>query len=60
MSIQPQGEELRKALKWIDEQLQYEGQGDLSQAIAQACVKFDLSPMDAEYLMRFYKQRDPS
>ena len=56
MTIQPKGEELRKAIKWIDAQLQYEGQTDFAKAIAEASIKFDLSPMDAEYLTRFYKQ----
>ena len=59
MGIQPQGEDLRKAVKWIDETLQYESSKDLSEAITDACVKFDLSPMDAEYLSRFYRQRTP-
>jgi len=59
MGIQPQGEELRKAVKWIDATLQYEPSTDLSQAITDACVKFDLSPMDAEYLARFYRERTP-
>ena len=54
MSIQPEGEELRKATKWISDKLRYEANVSLAEAIEKACVKFDLSPKDAEFLMRFF------
>lgn len=58
MSIQPEGEELRKATKWISAKLQYEPTVSLTKAIEEACVKFDLSPKDAEFIMRFFSQKD--
>jgi hypothetical protein len=58
MSIEPEGEELRKATKWISNKLQYESKVTLSKAIEEACVKFDLSPKDAEFLMRFFSEKD--
>lgn len=57
MGIQPEGEELRKATKWISDKLQYESKVSLAEAIEQACVKFDLSPKDAEFLMRFFSEK---
>lgn len=58
MSIQPEGEDLRKATRWIsDERLNNPG-ASLVKLIEQACVKFDLSPQDAEFLMRFYSKQD--
>ena len=53
MSILPEGEQLRRAVKWIsDERLDNPG-ASLSKLIADACLKFDLPPKDAEFLMRF-------
>ena len=57
MSVQPEGEELRKATKWISDQLRYESNASLTKAIEQACVKFDLTPKDAEFLMRFFSEK---
>jgi hypothetical protein len=58
MSIQPEGEELRKATKWISDQLRYESNLSLAKAIEQACVKFDLTPKDAEFLTRFFADKE--
>lgn len=53
MSIMPKGEELRKAVKWISEMRLSEPDIDLQQLIEQACLKFNLSPKEAEYLGRW-------
>jgi hypothetical protein len=58
MSIQPEGEELRKATKWISDKLRYEANVSLAEAIEKACVEFDLSPKDAEFLMRFFSKEE--
>lgn len=55
MSIQPQGEDLRKAVKWISEQRQEDPPKSLLKLIETACMKFDLSPKDEEFLYKFYK-----
>ena len=57
MSMQPEGEDLRKAVKWISEMRQDDPQAKLAKLIEQACLKFDLSPMDADYLQKFFKQQ---
>ena len=57
MSIQPEGEDLRKAVKWISEMRRDDPQAKLSKLIEQACLKFDLSPMDAEYLQKFFREK---
>ncbi|MEW6258573.1 MAG: hypothetical protein AB1547_01555 [Thermodesulfobacteriota bacterium] len=49
-TIMPEGEELRKAAKWIAEQRRDNPGKSLREIIAEACIKFDLSPMAAEYL----------
>jgi len=58
MSILPEGEQLRRAVKWIsDERSDNPGTG-LSKLIGEACLKFDLPPKDAEFLMHFLAEKD--
>ena len=57
MSIQPEGEELRKAVKWISEERQENPQPNSNRLIEAACVKFDLSPKDEAFLYRFCKEQ---
>ena len=54
-TVQPEGEDIRKAVKWISEERKYNPEAKLSNLIQEACLKFDLSPMDAEYLMKMLK-----
>jgi hypothetical protein len=59
MSILPEGEQLRRAVKWIsDERLENPGAG-LSSLIGKACLKFDLPPKDAEFLLHFLAEKSP-
>jgi hypothetical protein len=52
MTIQPQGEDLRKAVKWISEERQFNPGKELKTLVEEACMKFDLSPKDADFLLR--------
>lgn len=53
----PEGEDLRRAIKWISGSLQ-EGAGQsIQQLVHDATFKFDLSPKDGEFLMAFFSQR---
>ena len=56
MSIQPQGEHLRKAVKWISEERKYNPERSLKELIEAASLKFDLSPGDEDFLFRFEKE----
>lgn len=57
MSIQPEGENLRKAVKWISETLKYEPGKSRAKLVEEACLKFDLTPIDTEYLSNFLKNK---
>jgi hypothetical protein len=58
VSILPEGEQLRKAVKWIsDERIDYP-EAALSTLVRDACLKFDLSPKDAEVLLHFFTGDD--
>jgi len=58
MNMLPEGESVRKAVKWISEALKDNPGDSIAQLIQQACLKYDLTPKDADFLIAFYK-RDP-
>jgi hypothetical protein len=50
-SLNPKGEELRRAIAWLAEQ------GGWTMAlIEEACQRFDLSPADEEFLIREFRR----
>ena len=50
-TILPEGENLRRALRWISEK----GSHSMS-VIEEASIRFDLSPADADFLIRHFAQ----
>ncbi len=56
MSIQPEGEDLRKAVKWISDERKFGSGQDSRALIEKACLKFNLSPLDEEHLLRFVRE----
>ena len=54
MSIQPEGEDVRKATKWISGERLGNPGANLGELIEKASVKYDLSPQDTEFLTRFF------
>jgi hypothetical protein len=56
-TIMPQGEDLRRAVKWISEERQSRPQKKIAKLVEEASVKFDLSPADGEYLFKFFKDQ---
>ena len=54
-SIMPEGAALRKAVQWISK-MREEGNTALPNLIDQACVRFNLSPKDSEFLTRFFTE----
>lgn len=53
----PEGEELRRAVKWISGNLQENPDQKVMPLVNEAVFKFDLSPRDAEFLIGFYSKR---
>ena len=51
-TIQPEGDPIRKAVKWISDELQDQPDGNRQKLMEQAAVKFNLSPKDFEYLQK--------
>jgi hypothetical protein len=54
-TVQPEGEDIRKAIKWISETRQIQPALSRAKLVEEACLKFNLSPTEAEYLTRFMK-----
>ena len=57
-TIQPEGEALRKAVKWISEERKYGSDKKHFKLIEEACLKFNLSPLDEEYLLKFMRRKE--
>jgi hypothetical protein len=55
-TIQPQGEAIRKAVKWISEERQRGTDANDSRLVEQAAVQFNLSPQEVEFLTKFVKE----
>jgi hypothetical protein len=57
MSILPEGEQLRRAIKWISDHRAENPGAALPVLIGEACLKFDLSPKDSDLLSNFYAEQ---
>lgn len=58
MSILPEGEQLRRAVKWISDERLENPDTSLSKLIGEACLKFDLTPKDANFLVNFLGDKE--
>lgn len=56
MSVQPEGESLRKAVKWISEEEMAGTSKSRQELITEAGLKYNLTPIEAEYLSRSFKE----
>ncbi len=52
-SILPEGEELRKAIRWLAEQ-----EEKTLEVVEEASRRFNLSPLDEEFLIRHFIRED--
>ncbi|MCP3876096.1 MAG: hypothetical protein GY699_23485 [Desulfobacteraceae bacterium] len=57
-TVQPQGEKLRKAVKWISEKRKQDPDINPNKLVDEASFQFDLSPKDSEFLLRLVKDDD--
>jgi hypothetical protein len=55
-TIMPEGEAIRKAVKWISGVLQDDPSKSRQKLINESILRFDLSPKDAEFLTEFYRK----
>ena len=57
-TLQPQGDKLKKAIKWISEKRKQTPDINLLKLVDDASFQFDLSPKDSQFLLRFVKTTD--
>jgi hypothetical protein len=55
-TIMPEGEAIRKAVKWISDKLLDDPKASVQKLINEAVMRFDLSPKDAVFLGDFYRK----
>ncbi len=53
----PDGEDVRRAVKWVSGILQENPEQPVQSLVHNAIFKFDLSPKDADFLIRFYSKK---
>jgi len=53
----PEGEDLRRAVKWISSHLQENPDQKVQALVQEAIFKFDLSPRDGDFLIGFYSRK---
>jgi len=54
-TVQPQGEKLKNAVRWISDKRKDDPEANLAKLVDEAGFQFDLSPKDSEFLLRFVK-----
>ena len=53
MSIQPQGDDIKKAVQWLSDEKKHNKAKSIGKLVDEACIKFNLSPKDCDFLARF-------
>ncbi|HCF61917.1 MAG TPA: hypothetical protein DFS52_28460 [Myxococcales bacterium] len=51
-AVLPAGESLRRAVLWISDRRRDSPQEKLAKVIDEACLRFDLSPLESDWLWR--------
>lgn len=57
MSIMPEGENLRKAVKWITEELKQNPGLKITKLLDEAGMRFNLSPRECDTLFRLLTEK---
>ncbi len=52
----PEGEDLRRAVKWVSRNRVENPDRPVREFVQEAIFRFDLSPVDAEFLIGFFSQ----
>ncbi len=55
-NILPDGEDLRRAVKWVSENIQECPGQSVQKFVQEAIFRFNISPRDAEFLIGFFAQ----
>jgi hypothetical protein len=58
-AVMPAGEDIRRAVQWISDNLATNPEHARMKLIEAAVFKFDLSPLDSEFLINFFSKKHP-
>ncbi len=56
VTVQPKGEKVRQAVKWISENLKEDEKRPIYRLIQDASLRFTLSPKEEDFLRSFYEE----
>jgi hypothetical protein len=56
-TIMPEGAAVRKAVQWVSKMHQEGAKDSLAILVEQACIRFNLSPKDCDFLNRFFSEQ---
>ena len=56
-TIMPTNQQLKKAVKWISEQLKDDESKSAISLVNEAILRFDLDPKQSENLLNFYRKK---
>ncbi|MDY6855644.1 MAG: hypothetical protein SWO11_13220 [Thermodesulfobacteriota bacterium] len=59
-TVLPEGEDIRRAVKWVSQNLKDDPDQTVQRLVNDAILRFDISPKDAEFLTRFFSRKDGS
>ena len=54
-TVMPQGESLKRAIKWVSGYLKEDPDTEKFSVVQDAVLRFDLSPKDEQFLYNFYR-----
>jgi hypothetical protein len=55
-TIIPEGEKVKQALRWISQERESDKGGNLAGLISNAAIRFNLSPMEEDFLYSFFRE----
>ncbi|HTT69786.1 MAG TPA: hypothetical protein VMG32_01080 [Anaeromyxobacteraceae bacterium] len=55
--VQPRGEPMRSAMKWLSEQRKHDPKAPRAKLLEEAALRFDLTPLDADFLSTHWKEQ---
>lgn len=55
--IMPEGESMRRAIRFVSDRMQEDAEQALGPVLNDAAIRFDLDPMQTEFLTNFFAKR---
>jgi hypothetical protein len=57
-TIIPEGEKVKQALRWISQERESDKGGNLAGLISNASIRFNLSPIEEDFLYSFFRNNE--